>query len=128
MGYGCTAVGVTATRVIDRTLRVLHRAILILTMTLGPHPFGAEAGVLLELSGTTRVEAVLTQVGGGRLLTAVNPMLFILLHNPCGTTIRTIRNETGSLKWTVVATLVSVVLGMAVTVTTTAIARLAGWV
>ena len=33
------------------------------------------------------------------MLTAVNLMLFSLLHNPCATTIMTIYKETGSRKW-----------------------------
>ena len=38
--------------------------------------------------------------GGWTLLTAVNLMLFSLIHNPCSTTIYTIYKETGSRKWT----------------------------
>ncbi|MEE8482502.1 MAG: nucleoside recognition domain-containing protein, partial [Acidiferrobacterales bacterium] len=38
------------------------------------------------------------------LLTAVNLMLFCLLHNPCATTIFTIYKETKRLKWTLLAT------------------------
>ncbi len=49
------------------------------------------------------------------MLTAVNLMLFSLLHNPCSTTIYTIYKETGSVKWTAVATLLPVVLGILVT-------------
>ena len=48
-------------------------------------------------------------VGGG---TGVNLMLFSLLHNPCSTTIFTIYKETGSAKWTAVATLLPLVLGI----------------
>jgi ferrous iron transport protein B len=42
-------------------------------------------------------------------------MLFSLLHNPCSTTIYTIYKETGSAKWTTVATLLPVALGLVVT-------------
>jgi len=42
-------------------------------------------------------------------------MLFSLLHNPCSTTIYTIYRETGSAKWTAVATLLPLALGFAVT-------------
>ena len=48
------------------------------------------------------------------MLTGVNLMLFSLLHNPCSTTIYTIWKETGSVKWTVVATLMPLVLGFVV--------------
>lgn len=40
---------------------------------------------------------------GWTYLTALNVMLFSLLHWPCSTTIWTIKKETGSMKWTLVA-------------------------
>ncbi|NLJ99603.1 MAG: ferrous iron transporter B, partial [Tissierellia bacterium] len=36
---------------------------------------------------------------GWTFVTALNFMLFSLLHFPCGTTLLTIKNETGSMKW-----------------------------
>jgi ferrous iron transport protein B len=51
--------------------------------------------------------------GGWSLLTAVNLMLFSLVHNPCSTTIYTIYKETGSVKWTMVSSLLPVVMGLA---------------
>jgi ferrous iron transport protein B len=45
----------------------------------------------------------------------VNLMLFSLLHNPCSTTIYTIYKETGSVRWTVLATLLPLALGFVVT-------------
>ena len=45
-------------------------------------------------------------------MTGVNLMLFSLLHNPCSTTIYTIYKETGSAKWTAVATLLPLVMGL----------------
>jgi ferrous iron transport protein B len=38
-------------------------------------------------------------------------MLFSLVHNPCSTTIYTIYRETRSARWTVVASLLPVVMG-----------------
>jgi len=57
----------------------------------------------------------LFQASGWTLLTAVNLMLFSLIHNPCSTTIYTIYKETGSIKWTAVSALLPVGLGFAVT-------------
>jgi ferrous iron transport protein B len=99
--------------------------IFMLTLTLSGSTM-AQSGVMLELEGS-EAYTVLTQVGGWTLLTAVNLMLFSLLHNPCSTTILTIWQETKNLKWTVVATLLPVVLGVAVTLGTATIARLLGW-
>lgn len=106
---------------------IIVPTILMLTMTLGTAAAGAQAGVMLELDDA-QVYGVLTQLGGWTLLTAVNLMLFSLLHNPCSTTILTIWNETKNLKWTAVATLLPLGLGFAVTFTTATIARALGWV
>jgi len=62
------------------------------------------------------------------LLTAVNLMLISLIHNPCSTTIYTIYKETGSKKWTLVASIMPVLMGFAVTFFVTQVWRLfAGW-
>jgi ferrous iron transport protein B len=73
---------------------------------------GAGQGVLFDLSAGD-VAQVLT-AAGWTLLTGVNLMLFSLLHNPCSTTIYTIYRETGSVRWTAVATLLPVVMGVSV--------------
>jgi ferrous iron transport protein B len=53
--------------------------------------------------------------GGWTLLTAVNLMLFSLVHNPCSTTLYTMYKETGSRKWTAVAALLPLGMGLAIT-------------
>jgi ferrous iron transport protein B len=58
------------------------------------------------------------------VLTGVNLMLFSLLHNPCSTTIYTIYKETGSARWTAVATFLPLVLGFLVTFLVTQVAAL----
>ena len=58
--------------------------------------------------------AQLLRAGGWTLLTAVNLMLLSLLHNPCSTTIYTIYKETRSAKWTTLAVLLPVAMGVAV--------------
>jgi len=97
----------------------------ILMLTLNVARSGlAQTGVMLELKDDMQVHQVLTELGGWTLLTGVNLMLFSLLHNPCSTTIMTIWQETRSLKWTTIATLLPVVLGIAVCLITATIARL----
>jgi ferrous iron transport protein B len=66
-------------------------------------------------AGSVSVTAGILTAGGWTTLTGVNLMLFSLLHNPCSTTIYTIYKETGSAKWTAVATLVPLALGFVVT-------------
>ncbi len=99
--------------------------ILMLTLTLGRNIAGAQAGVMLSLDNT-QAYTVLTQVGGWTMLTAINLMLFSLLHNPCSTTILTIWNETKNAKWTIVATLLPLALAFLVTFSTATLAHLLG--
>jgi ferrous iron transport protein B len=102
---------------------IIIPTILMLTATLGAGAVsGAQAGVMMDM-GAAQVHSVLTQIGGWTLLTAVNLMLFSLLHNPCSTTIMTIWNETKNRKWTAVATVLPIVIGVLVTFTTSSVAH-----
>ena len=84
---------------------------------------GAGAGVLYELDSQAGTFELLT-LGGWSLLTAVNTMLFTLAHNPCSTTIYTIYKETGSVKWTAIATLLPLGVGVGLTFGLTQVWRL----
>ena len=84
---------------------------------------GGGAGVMFELSSASAVGDLL-RAGGWTVLTGINLMLFSLLHNPCSTTIYTIYKETGSAKWTTLATLLPLGLGFAVTFLVTQFWRL----
>jgi ferrous iron transport protein B len=68
---------------------------------------------MFELDNDADTLAVL-RTGGWTLLTGVNLMLFSLIHNPCSTTLYTIYKESGSLKWTAVAALLPLALGLVV--------------
>lgn len=102
---------------------IIIPTILMLTLTLGRNLVGAQNGIMLELEDA-QIYTVLTEVGGWTMLTAINLMLFSLLHNPCSTTIMTIWNETKNGKWTVAAVVLPLVLGFGVTFLTATIARL----
>ena len=58
---------------------------------------------------------------GWTYLTALNVMLFSLLHWPCATTLLTIKRETGSLKWTAVGFLLPTLIAFIVCFLTTTI-------
>lgn len=73
---------------------------------------GAGAGVMFEPEDASAAAEVL-RAGGWTALTGLNLMLFSLLHNPCSTTIYTIYKETRSVKWTAVATVLPVIIGLA---------------
>ena len=62
-------------------------------------------------SGPTEIRDLLI-AGGWTTLTAVSVLVFSLCHNPCSTTIYTIYKETRSWKWTAVATLMPLVIGV----------------
>jgi ferrous iron transport protein B len=96
--------------------------VLMLTMMVSGAA-GAQPGVMVQFDTTAQTAQVLVGVGGWTLLTGINLMLFSLMHNPCSTTILTIYRETKSLKWTVVATALPIVMGVATTTTITWIAR-----
>ena len=98
--------------------------VLMLTVLTAKHltGVGAGAGVMFELESGAGTLSVL-QAGGWTLLTAVNLMLFSLLHNPCSTTLYTIYRETGSAKWTAVSAVIPLALGFTVTFLVAAIWR-----
>lgn len=88
--------------------------ILMLTVLTTGIVGGAGAGVMFELDSVNETATIL-KTGGWTLLTAINLMLFSLLHNPCSTTIYTIYKETKSIKWTVVASILPVIMGFVIT-------------
>lgn len=88
--------------------------ILMLTVLVLGVDAGEGAGVMFELNSALATKALLV-AGGWTLLTAVNLMLFSLIHNPCSTTIYTIYKETGSKRWTTLSALLPLALGFIVT-------------
>lgn len=73
---------------------------------------------LVHLEDTYAISKILLQ-NGWNILTAINVMLFTVLHFPCATTLLTIKKETGSLKWTVLSFLLPTVCGILVCMFTT---------
>ncbi len=86
--------------------------ILMLTiLTTKAAGVGEGAGVMFEFDDMDAY-TTLFSAGGWTLLTAINLMLFSLVHNPCSTTIYTIYKETKSIKWTLVSTFLPVIMGL----------------
>lgn len=83
-------------------------------------------GSLGDSLGLAQMHALLT-ANGWTWTTAVSAVLFFLLHWPCSTTLWTIRRETGSTKWTLLAALLPTAMGMALCTAFTALARALGW-
>jgi ferrous iron transport protein B len=93
---------------------VIPTILMLIVLLSGIQDVGSGAGVMFETDSLSSLELLL-RGNGWTLLTAVNLMLFSLLHNPCSTTIFTIFKETKSAKWTLVSTFLPIVLGFAVT-------------
>jgi len=92
---------------------VIPTVLMLTALVGGASGLGRGAGVMFELglSGTGE----LLRLGGWTTLTAVNLMLFSLLHNPCSTTLYTIYQETKSWWWTALSALLPLAMGFTVT-------------
>lgn len=92
---------------------VIPSVLMLTVLITGMSGTGAGAGVMFE-ADLASTKAILV-AGGWTLLTAVNLMLFSLIHNPCSTVLYTMYKETGSRKWTMVAALLPLAMGFIIT-------------
>ncbi len=102
---------------------VIPTILMLTVLSLNIAGMGDGAGVMFELTDNNAYTSLFGHANW-TLLTAVNLMLFSLLHNPCSTTIYTIYKETGSAKWTWISSLLPVAIGIAVTFFTAQIWRI----
>ena len=92
---------------------VIPTVLMLTVLMAGVSGVGEQgAGVMFEADAS--VTRSILDSGGWTLLTAVNLMLFSLIHNPCSTTIYTIWKETRSVKWTALSALLPLVMGLVV--------------
>lgn len=82
-----------------------------------------EQGSILELDSLIQMKQLFID-NGWTWITAINTMLFTLMHWPCSTTLLTIKKETGSWKWTGIAAIIPTVIGIVVCILFTLIAKL----
>ena len=75
---------------------------------------------LNNISDTFAIGDILVQ-NGWTILTAINVMIFVVLHFPCGTTLLSIKKETKSWKWTALAFVLPTVCGIILCMFTTLI-------
>ena len=68
-------------------------------------------GSLVDLEDATSIGQILIS-NGWTMLTAINVMIFTLLHFPCSTTLLTIKKETNSWKWTFAAFVIPTICGI----------------
>lgn len=80
-------------------------------------------GTLIEFNSISEMKTLFLQ-NGWTNVTAICTMLFSLFHWPCSTTMLTIKKETNSVKWTMVAAALPTVLGMLVCFIVASVARI----
>ena len=80
-------------------------------------------GSLMQIDDLSNISNILIS-NGWTILTAINVMLFCLMHFPCSTTLITIKKESGSLKWTALAFLIPTFLGIIACMFTTGVYNL----
>lgn len=85
------------------------------------------SGAMMELDDMGALKALFLE-HGWTWLTALNMMLFSLLHYPCGTTIYTIAKETKSAKWTVLSAVIPLAIAIVVCFIVAQTVRYFGWV
>ncbi|WP_425498129.1 ferrous iron transport protein B [Oceaniferula marina] len=101
---------------------VIPTILMLSVLVSGQSDWGSGAGVMFE-TGDEGIHSILVHAGW-TMMTVVCLMLFSLCHNPCSTTIYTIYRETGSWKWTSVATFLPLIFGVVICVATASIWRL----
>ncbi len=79
-----------------------------------------KSGCLIDISDSFRIGEILIE-NGWTMLTAINVMIFTILHFPCMTTLLTIKKETNSSKWVWISFLIPTVCGIIVCILTNAL-------
>ena len=80
-------------------------------------------GSLVDIENTFEIGEILKQ-NGWTILTGINVMIFTLLHFPCGTTLMSIKKESGSTKWSLLAFALPTIFGIIICIITASIYNL----
>lgn len=84
-------------------------------------------GTITDFSSTATLKELLVN-NGWSMLTALNMILFSLMHWPCSTTCLTIKKETNSWKWTFYSIIIPTICGIVICLLTTIIFKLFNFV
>lgn len=84
-------------------------------------------GALIDVDGIEGLKQIFLD-NGWTWLTALNMMLFSLLHYPCGTTLVNIYKETKSIKWTFWSFIIPTGIAFLITFLVAQTVRIMGWV
>jgi len=80
-------------------------------------------GNIVDFSSLSELKSLLV-ANGWTTLTAINTIIFSLMHFPCSTTCLTIKKETGSWKWVIISILLPLICGITLCFLTTLIYNL----
>lgn len=83
----------------------------------------AASGTLTDQTGLAETLNLFV-ANGWTPVTAVNVILFSLMHWPCSTTLITIKKETGSIKWTILSVIIPTVCGAALCIAVNLLSKL----
>lgn len=83
-----------------------------------------QAGTLTEIASAQMLE--LFTANGWTVVTAVCVIIFTLMHFPCSTSLLTIKKESGSVKWAVLAAVIPTVCGLLLCAVITGAMRIIG--
>ncbi|MBQ4040812.1 MAG: ferrous iron transporter B [Oscillospiraceae bacterium] len=83
------------------------------------------SGTVTDVAALTEIKALFVQ-NGWTWMTAVSMIIFTLFHWPCSTTLITVKKETGSMKWTLLAALLPTAVGMICCILFTCVCKLFG--
>ncbi len=70
-----------------------------------------QSGTLVDIENTATIGNILIQ-NGWTYITAINTMIFTLLHFPCSTTLLTIKKEAGGWKWAILGFVLPTICGI----------------
>ena len=82
-----------------------------------------KSGVLIEYESLASLKEILVN-NGWTILTAINFIIFALIHFPCSTTLLTIKKETKSIKWTILSFIIPLFVGISLCFIVTSVYRL----
>ena len=82
-----------------------------------------KSGVLIEYDSLSSLKEILVN-NGWTILTAINFIIFSLIHFPCSTTLLTIKKETKSIKWTILSFIIPLFVGISLCFIVTSVYRL----
>ena len=82
-----------------------------------------KSGVLIEYDSLSSLKEILVN-NDWTILTAINFIIFSLIHFPCSTTLLTIKKETKSIKWTILSFIIPLFIGISLCFIVTSMYRL----